>query len=95
MVLLGLIFLTYSRSSLVGLAVAVALLILLSLRTILRKHKKSAIIALIGFSLVGGLFYLKYEATFDRIILREGSSKGHFERAITGLKRFRDHPMGQ
>lgn len=46
-------------------------------------------------SVISGLFYLRYEGTIDQIILRSGSSKGHFDRAMTGLKRFQEHPMGQ
>lgn len=46
-------------------------------------------------ALLSGFFYLRYEGTIDKIILRSGSSQGHFDRAMTGIERFREHPMGQ
>jgi O-antigen ligase len=46
-------------------------------------------------AILSGLFYLRYEGTIDRIILRSGSSQGHFDRAMTGLERFQERPMGQ
>ena len=95
LVLLGLIFLTYSRSSIVGMIIGLGVLTLLSIGTIIRKHKKAALISVVILGLLSGVFYLKYADTMDRIILREGSSKGHFDRAITGLKRFKAHPLGQ
>lgn len=95
LVLVGLIFLTYSRSSMIGLALGCLSLAVFSLGVIWKKYKKESVYFLIFSLIFSGLFYLRYEDTIDHIILREGSSKGHFERAITGLKRFREHPMGQ
>ena len=43
---------------------------------------------------VGGLFYLKFEDTIHNIVLREGSTKGHFERSMIGIKRAIDRPLG-
>jgi hypothetical protein len=94
-VLMGLIFLTYSRSSLIGLAMGCLALIVFSIGTIWRKYKKESLYVVLFFTLFSGLFYLRYEGTIDQIIMRTGSSKGHFDRAMTGIKRFREHPMGQ
>lgn len=95
LVLIGLMLLTYSRSSIIGLVAGIFVLFALSIRTILKHYKKNFIVILVILAFLSGAFYLKYENTFDKILLRDGSSKGHFDRAITGLKRFREHPMGQ
>jgi hypothetical protein len=94
-VLLGLIFLTYSRSSLIGLVVGCLALVVFSLGTIWRKYKKESVYIVVFLTVISGLFYLRYEGTISQIIIRSGSSEGHFDRAITGLKRFKQHPMGQ
>ena len=49
----------------------------------------------IFLSILSGLFYLRYEGTMDQILLRSGSSTGHYNRAMTGIQRFLEHPMGQ
>jgi len=94
-VLLGLVFLTYSRSALIGIVLGCLALVVFSLRTIWRKYKKESLFVVLFFFVLSGLFYLRYEGTIDRIILRSGSSQGHFDRAMTGIERFREHPMGQ
>lgn len=94
-VLLGLIFLTYSRSSLIGLVIGCLALVVFSLKTIWQKHKKESLYVVLFLAILSGLFYLRYEGTIDQIIMRTGSSKGHFDRAMTGIERFREHPMGQ
>lgn len=94
-ILLGLVFLTYSRSALIGIVFGCLALVVFSLRTIWRKYKKESVTVILFLVILSGLFYLRYEGTIDRIILRSGSSQGHFDRAMTGLKRFREHPMGQ
>jgi hypothetical protein len=95
LVLLGLIFLTYSRSSLIGLAVGCLALIVFSMRTIWNKYKKESLFIIVFLSILSGLFYIRYEGNIDQIIMRTSSSKGHFDRAMTGIERFREHPMGQ
>lgn len=44
---------------------------------------------------ISELFYIRYEGNIDQIIMRTSSSKGHFDRALTGIERFQEHPMGQ
>ncbi len=94
-VLMGLLFLTYSRSSLIGLAVGCLILAIFSLKTIWKKYKKESLYVVILLSVVAGFFYIRYEGAIDQIIMRTSSSKGHFDRAMTGIKRFAEHPMGQ
>lgn len=95
LVLLGLIFLTYSRSSLIGLVIGCLALVVFSLKRIWQKYRKESLYVVLFLGVLSGLFYLRYEGTIDQIIMRSGSSKGHFNRAMTGIERFREHPMGQ
>lgn len=94
-VLIGLVFLTYSRSSLIGLVIGCLALVVFSLKNIWRKYKKESLYVVFFLTIFSGLFYLRYEGTIDQIIMRSGSSQGHFDRAMTGIERFREHPMGQ
>lgn len=41
-----------------------------------------------------GLVYLKYWENVKAIVLRGGSSRGHYERMLTGIERFRGKPFG-
>lgn len=78
-----------------GLVVGCVVLLVFSLKSIWRKYKKESLYVVLFLAVISGLFYLRYEGTIDQIIVRTGSSKGHFDRAITGIRRFREHPMGQ
>ena len=93
-VLLVVLFYTYSRSSILGFIGGVGFLVVTQAKTIWRKYKKVLLVSIPLMAILAGAFYIKFESTFDRIILREGSSKGHFDRAITGLKRFAEKPLG-
>lgn len=93
MMVFGLILYTYSRSALVGTALGVGLLIALSLKTIWKKYRRSVFVAIPVVALLSLAFYVKFEGSMDRIVLREGSSKGHFDRMITGIERFKENPV--
>lgn len=93
MAVFGLILYTYSRSALVGIALGVGLLVVISLKAIWKKHRQAFFVAIPLIMLFAGAFYVKFETSMDRIILREGSSKGHFDRMITGIERFRENPV--
>lgn len=86
---------TYSRSALLGILGFYALLGILSMRTLYRKYKKNILLlSLVGVVIVG-ILWLKFSWSANAIIGRAGSTKGHFERMITSIDRFRDHPFGQ
>jgi O-antigen ligase len=93
LVILFLITYTYSRSSLVGIALGVTTAFVLSIRLVWKKHRKALALSIPLIALLFGAFYLRFENTIDRIILREGSSKGHFDRMVIGVDRFRQHPV--
>ncbi len=94
-IIFGLIFMTYTRSALLGLIAGGGLVILLSLKTIITKHWRQALIFLGILAMFSGLVYLKYGETVKVIVLRGGSTKGHYERMIIGLNRFKEKPLGQ
>jgi hypothetical protein len=93
LILLGLVFLTYSRSALVGVVGSCGLLFLFHLRTIFRRYIRQAIAILLGVIVLGGLFFLRYEEKIQSIVLRAGSTQGHYDRVKIGLKRFLSEPL--
>ncbi|MBP8016756.1 O-antigen ligase family protein, partial [Candidatus Gracilibacteria bacterium] len=93
--ILGLILLTYSRSSIVGLGGAIFVVFILNIKKIFIKYKFALVCFLIFIFLLGGAFFIKYGNTTENIILRLGSSKGHFERMIIGFDRFKSNPLGE
>jgi hypothetical protein len=93
-ILIGVLFYTYSRSALLGFIAGVGMLILLNIPFIWKKFRPLLLWAIPIFFLLSGLFYLKFESTIHQIVLREWSTKGHFERAITGIERAMDRPLG-
>ncbi|MCK9272652.1 O-antigen ligase family protein [Candidatus Gracilibacteria bacterium] len=93
-VLLGLLFLTYSRSSLLGITFATFFLFLLNFKKVFKKYKNEFIIFSILIVFIGSFFYLRYGNNITDIVLRAGSSKGHSERMIIGVKEFVKKPFG-
>jgi O-antigen ligase len=94
-VIFGLIFMTYCRSALLGVIGGGAVVIGLNIVTIIKKHMKSALVFLGIIVLFSGLVYLKYGEGVKAIVLRGGSSKGHYERMLNGIERFKEKPLGQ
>ncbi|EKE28707.1 MAG: hypothetical protein ACD_3C00026G0008 [uncultured bacterium (gcode 4)] len=90
-----LVFLTYSRSSLLGIIAWLWLVFLLNLKTIVKKYKIQSISVLILMILLWGAFYVRYGWVMDNIILRAWSSKWHIERMIIWFKQFSSKPLGQ
>lgn len=75
LIVFGLILYTYSRSALVGMALGVGALLTVTARFIWKKHRKAAFVAIPFVAVFALAFYVKFEHSMDRIILREGSSK--------------------
>lgn len=93
LVVFGLVLYTYSRSALVGAVMGTGLLLAMSLKSIWKHHRSALYLAIPVVALLSFAFYVKFEGSMDRIVLREGSSKGHFDRMITGFERFKEHPV--
>jgi hypothetical protein len=74
-VIFGLIFMTYTRSALIGLIGGGFVVIALNIRVILVKHWRQALIFLGIIALFCGLVFLKYGENVKAIVLRGGSSQ--------------------
>jgi len=85
---------TYTRSALLGLLAGGGLVILLSIKTIITKHWRQALIFLGIILMFCGIIFLKYGETVKAIVLRGGSTKGHYERMINGFEEFEQKPFG-
>lgn len=93
--LFGMIIYTYSRSALIGSIVAIGIAVLASIWPIYRRYKKQFIITSIIIVIIGVVIGIKYAGNGTAIIGRAGSTKWHFERMITSIHRFQEHPLGQ
>ncbi|EKE25998.1 MAG: hypothetical protein ACD_4C00480G0006 [uncultured bacterium (gcode 4)] len=92
-VLLWLIFMTYSRSSLIWIVWGFILIVFLNIKTIFKKYKKETVGFFIFLLAVWWIFYLKYWNSFWNIVLRAWSSKWHYERMIIWFDQFRANPL--
>ncbi len=93
--LVGLIALTQSRSALVGLIVSITVVSLLFIRILWRKYHWQILTIGICFLILIWVFLIKYASSSTVLLERSGSSKGHFERMMTGIERFESAPFGQ
>lgn len=93
--IIGMIIYTYSRSALLGVIWWIIVAVVWNIRNIYFHYKKEFIVTfIIGIIGIFWLFY-KYGWIDWAILARSGSTKWHFERAITNIERFREHPLGQ
>jgi len=90
-----LVFLTYSRSSLLWVIWGLWVLLLLNLKLIFKKYRLQSLVVLVVIFILWGMFYIRYWWHMDEIILRAWSSKWHSERMIYGFKQFVAHPLWQ
>jgi len=94
-VLLGLLFLTYSRSALLGLGVGIAFVFIKNGKFLWNKHRSVLISIVLLIGMAAGAMYLRYGANIQGIVMRAGSSQGHYERMIEGIKQSRSYPFGK
>lgn len=93
-IMFGLVFLTYTRSALLGVIAGGFSVIVLNIKVIITKHWRQAL-AFLGIIVVFcGLVFLKYGENVKAIVLRGGSTKGHYERMLNGWNEFRAQPLG-
>lgn len=89
-----LLILTFSRSALLGLVAGVALLVLLQAKTLFIKYKKQIWAGLVCVAIVFALLLSLFEQKINYIVVRQGSTQGHFERMEIGFDRFLEKPWG-
>lgn len=88
-----LLFLTYSRSALLWVGFAVLLLFSLQAKFLYKNYKKYLYAFLIFTSLFWVTIGFIFQDSLKSIVLRHGSTSGHFERMKVGIKRFTKKPM--
>lgn len=95
LVIIALIFYTYSRSAVLWLIWWVWIIILFSLKDIYKKYRTQFIsISLLGVLILWAIF-IQYAGNMKAIIERGWSTNGHKERMKVWVERFIDHPLWQ
>ncbi len=89
-----LIFLTWSRSSIIWAFLGLVIIMVLNFWTIIKKYKLQLAWMLIISLLLWSIFYVRYSWAINEIILRAWSSKWHSERMIIWFEKFKTRPMG-
>ncbi|MCP4522798.1 MAG: O-antigen ligase family protein [Candidatus Gracilibacteria bacterium] len=92
--ILWLVLLTYSRSAMLGIGVAGASLFLFHIKYIYRNVKKYILPLLLTLSIVIGSIGFIFQEKIYNVVVRPGSTTGHFERMEVGIQRFLEQPMG-
>jgi len=92
-ILFSLIFITYSRAAMLWVVVGIFVLFLLSFKNIFLKYKKHIFsISVLLIILVSSLWYI-FQDKIVNVFLRPWSTKGHFTRMETWIKRFISKPF--
>jgi hypothetical protein len=89
-----LLFITYSRSALLGIIWASGILILVNLKYLFKFHKKIILSILIIFLLFSGIAWILLKENIKNIVLRGSSTSGHFIRMEIWVNRFLEKPFG-
>jgi len=89
--IISLIIITYSRSALLGIISGFFILGILNLKNIFKRYKKETIITLIFIIFTSFSVLFLFQDKIHNIFLRDGSTKGHFERMEIGINRFKNH----
>ncbi len=90
---LWLLVLTYSRSAMLWVWVAIWILILLNFRFLYNKLKKYLIHIIIWFTLIIWVFSFIFQDQLKNIVLRTSSTTGHFDRMAIWIDRFKEKPL--
>lgn len=93
-IVLWLVFMTYSRSSLLWIIWSLSLIFILNIGKIFRKYIKQFLSILLFIFLLWWVFYIRYSWHMQDIILRSWSSKWHSERMIIWFNQFKSNPLG-
>ena len=86
---------TYSRSAVLGLIVALAIVGLYHSRTLFTKHRKTLLITGTITSIIVVLSLVFFNERLSELILRKSSTDGHALRMTNGINSFLEHPLGQ
>jgi hypothetical protein len=95
LILIALIFYTYSRSAILWVWFGIAIVLLSSLSYIFKRYKKEFFSIALIFMVLLWFTYIQYSDKVDAIIWRAWSTKGHFERMEVGIERVKSSPFWQ
>lgn len=89
-----LVFLTYSRSAILGIVLATWILFLSNIKYLYKHYKKALIALIITWTLTTWIWWFILQDNVKNIVLRTSSTKGHFDRMEIGIDRFLEKPFG-
>ena len=93
-ILFSLVFLTYSRAAMLWVMVAVFILMLFSIKSLFKSHKKTLINFLIIWIIIISGFAYVFQDKLHNVFFRDGSTSGHITRMVTWVNRFIEKPLG-
>jgi O-Antigen ligase len=94
-ILIMMVLYTYSRSALLGMIAGVWVVLIWSLRFLYRRYRTQVISLMVIAGILVSALLVSYAGSWQAIIGRAGSTKGHFERMTTSIERWMAYPMGQ
>ena len=92
-IFISLLILTYSRSSLLWVLLSSWLLLIMNIKYLYKKYKKTLLIITIVWLLIFWTTWIIFKEKLKNIILRTSSTKGHFDRMGIWIKRFLEKPL--
>lgn len=92
-ILFVLLFLTYSRSALLGVFASVWILLFLDIKNIYKKYKKELLSLIIVWFIFTWIFWIIYREKISNVILRTSSTTWHFDRMAIWINRFLEKPL--
>ena len=95
LIIFSLIIITYSRSALLGIIIAISVLLLSNIKYIYKKYKKQSLIILTVLIITTWWILFLFQEKLHNIFLRDGSTKGHFERMEIWIERFKENILWQ
>lgn len=90
-----LIVYTYSRSALIWYIIFLCILGIYNIKWIYRNYKKQLLAFVLIFLAIWSVLFIKFSDNAGAIIGRAWSTQWHWERMITSIDRFKEHPLGQ
>ncbi len=90
-IIIFLLFITYSRSALLWLGIWIFILLLLNIKTFFKKYKKETFLSLLALLIISLSGIYLFQDKIHNIFLRDWSTKGHFERMEIWIERFKNN----
>lgn len=92
-IFISLLILTYSRSSLLWVFLSTWLILMLNLKYLYKKYKKTLLIIIIIWVITFWITWIIFQEKLENIILRTSSTTGHFDRMKIWINRFLEKPL--